>query len=86
MGKRKPGLFSVLLLGFSVVITASALTASEQGSKSANLSQPWQRDLDKSPGCEDITNSLDKSELNQSLLADKPIHGYVVSVIRNLFH
>lgn len=46
MGKRKPGLFSVLLLGFVVVITASALTAREQDSKSTNLSQSWQQHLD----------------------------------------
>ena len=46
MGKKKPGLFSVLLLGFVVVITASALTAREQDSKSTNLSQSWQQGLD----------------------------------------
>ena len=46
VGKRKPGLFSVLLLGFVVVITASALTAREQDSKSINLSQSWQQHLD----------------------------------------
>ena len=46
VGKRKPGLFSVLLLGFVVVITASALTAREQDSKSTNLSPSWQQDLD----------------------------------------
>ncbi len=46
MGKRKPGLFSALLLGFVVVITASALTAREQDSKITNLSQEWQQDLD----------------------------------------
>jgi hypothetical protein len=46
VGKRKPGLFSVLLLGFVVVITASALTAREQDSKSTNLSQSWQQGLD----------------------------------------
>ena len=46
VGKRKPGLFSVLLLGFVVVITASALTAREQDSRSTNLSQSWQQHLD----------------------------------------
>ena len=46
VGKRKPGLFSVLLLGFVVVITASALTAREQDSKSINLSHSWQQSLD----------------------------------------
>ena len=45
VGKRKPGLFSVLLLGFVVVITASALTAREQDSNNTNLSQSWQQDL-----------------------------------------
>ena len=46
VGKRKPGLFSVLVLGFVVVITASALTARENDSKSIELNQPWQQDLD----------------------------------------
>lgn len=45
VGNRKPGLFSALLLGFIVVITASALTAREQDSKSTNLSQSWQQEL-----------------------------------------
>ena len=44
--KRKPGLFSGLLLGFVVVITVSTLTTIEQDSKCTNLSQSWQQDLD----------------------------------------
>ena len=45
MGNRKPGLFTALLMGFVVVITASALTAGE-GDATDTSGQVWSQELD----------------------------------------
>lgn len=45
MGNRKPGLFTALLMGFVVVITASALTARE-GDATDTSGKVWSQELD----------------------------------------
>ena len=45
VGKRKPGLFTALLMGFVVVITASALTARESDATGIS-DQVWSQELD----------------------------------------
>ena len=46
LGKKKPGFFSALLLGFIVVITASALMAREPPTGSDVIGERWQQALD----------------------------------------
>ena len=46
LGKKKPGFFSALLLGFIVVITASALTAREPATGPDVIGERWQQALD----------------------------------------